>query len=246
MPIYEGLTIEDAIQSGLASLALKKEDAVIEVLAEGKKGFLGMGRKNAQVSIEAIVVEKIEPLVSEPLVKEKELKVDQQSATKEQLRADEQLVLDDETAIRQLASYLTNITTELGAPAVVKITREANLIVLNLESQKQGVLIGKHGRMLNALQYLAQVFIHRVAKNKLSVMINVADYREKRQVILERLATKTADKVKRTQRAVFLEPMPAFERKQIHAALSKDEKIKTYSEGDEPYRYLVVEPIRKY
>ena len=124
--------------------------------------------------------------------------------------------------------------------------RQENLIVFQLDTQKQGVLIGKHGKMLNALQYLAQVFIHRVAKNKLSVVVNVGDYRQKRQAILERLAQRTAEKVKRTGQPVFLEPMPAFERKQIHSALSKDDAIQTHSEGDEPYRYLVVEPVRKY
>ena len=134
----------------------------------------------------------------------------------------------------------------LNAPALVKMERQENLIVFQLDTQKQGVLIGKHGKMLNALQYLAQVFIHRVAKNKLSVVVNVGDYRQKRQAILERLAQRTAEKVKRTGQPVFLEPMPAFERKQIHSALSKDETIQTHSEGDEPYRYLVVEPVRKY
>lgn len=79
---------------------------------------------------------------------------------------------------------------------------------------------------MNALQYLAQVFIHRLARNKLSVVVNVGNYREKRQEIIQRLADRTAEKVKRTGQPVFLEPMPAFERKQIHAALSKDEHVK--------------------
>lgn len=76
------------------------------------------------------------------------------------------------------------------------------------------------------MQYLAQVFIHRLARNKLSVVVNVGNYREKRQEIIQRLADRTAEKVKRTGQPVFLEPMPAFERKQIHAALSKDEHVK--------------------
>ncbi len=118
-------------------------------------------------------------------------------------------------------------------------------MVVHLETEKQGMLIGKHGKILNALQYLAQVFVHRLEKNRLSVVLNVGDYREKRQLILERLAQKTADKVKKTGQPVFLEPMPAFERKQIHAALSKNKLIQTHSEGDEPYRYLVVEPVKK-
>ena len=155
--------------------------------------------------------------------------------------------LGDEAALTELAVYLTEISKQLDAPALVKMERESNnMVVFHLETQKQGLLIGKHGKTLNALQYLAQVFIHRLARNKLSVVVNVGNYREKRQEIIQRLADRTAEKVKRTGQPVFLEPMPAFERKQIHAALSKDEHVKTHSEGEEPYRYLVVEPAKKY
>lgn len=155
--------------------------------------------------------------------------------------------LDNEEALKQLAVYLTEVTKEMGVPALVKVDRGDNgLMILNLETDKQGMLIGKHGKILNALQYLAQVFVHRVAKNKLSVVVNVGNYRQKREEVLVRLAKRTAEKVKETGRPVFLEPMPAFERKMIHSALSYDEYIKTHSEGEEPYRYLVVEPAKKY
>lgn len=257
MPIYEGSTAAEAIQKGLAALNITKDEAVIEVLEEAKKGFLGMGKKNARVSIEPSVTEEISEAVTETVeeVMEEAQPVAQVTVT-ETLETPETVAepsiqqvlseLDDEAALTQLALYLTNITKELNAPALVKMERQENLIVFQLDTQKQGVLIGKHGKMLNALQYLAQVFIHRVAKNKLSVVVNVGDYRQKRQAILERLAQRTAEKVKRTGQPVFLEPMPAFERKQIHSALSKDDAIQTHSEGDEPYRYLVVEPVRKY
>lgn len=257
MPIYEGSTAVEAIQKGLAALNITKDEAVIEVLEEAKKGFLGMGKKNARVSIEPSVTEEISEAVTETVaeVMEEAQPVAQVTITETPVAPEpvaepsiQQVLseLDDEAALTQLALYLTNITKELNAPALVKMERQENLIVFQLDTQKQGVLIGKHGKMLNALQYLAQVFIHRVAKNKLSVVVNVGDYRQKRQAILERLAQRTAEKVKRTGQPVFLEPMPAFERKQIHSALSKDETIQTHSEGDEPYRYLVVEPVRKY
>lgn len=257
MPIYEGSTAAEAIQKGLAALNITKEEAVIEVLEEAKKGFLGMGKKNARVSIEPSVTEEISEAVTETVaeVMEEAQPVAQVTITETPEASEptaepsiQQVLseLDDEAALTQLALYLTNITKELNAPALVKMERQENLIVFQLDTQKQGVLIGKHGKMLNALQYLAQVFIHRVAKNKLSVVVNVGDYRQKRQAILERLAQRTAEKVKRTGQPVFLEPMPAFERKQIHSALSKDDTIQTHSEGDEPYRYLVVEPLRKY
>lgn len=90
---------------------------------------------------------------------------------------------------------MTNISKALNAPALVKTAREDGLIVFHLDTQKQGLLIGKHGKTLNALQYLAQVYIHRIAANKLSVVVNVGDYREKRQAILERLANRTAEKL---------------------------------------------------
>lgn len=246
MPVYEGPTIDEAIAQGLHALGLKKEAATIEILTDAKKGFLGMGKKAARVSIEPIEIEEapvLEPEAEEVAAEAEESNPEPVKATEE---VDHLEDLEKEDAIKELALYLTNITNELNAPALVKMKREDGLILFQLDTQKQGILIGKHGKMLNALQYLAQVFIHRVAKNKLSVVVNVGDYRQKRQAILERLADRTAEKVKRTGRPVFLEPMPAFERKQIHFSLSKDPAVQTHSEGDEPYRYLVVEPAKRY
>ncbi|MDT2740019.1 RNA-binding cell elongation regulator Jag/EloR [Enterococcus canintestini] len=258
MPIYEGATSGEAVVAGLTALGISKDEAVIEILDEGKKGFLGMGKKNARVSIEPSVTEDISEAVSQT-VEDVLVAADKTPVVTAEVPAVEETIveitpttaeilsdLDDEAALTQLALYLTNITNELNAPALVKTERENGLVIFHLDTKKQGILIGKHGKMLNALQYLAQVFIHRVAKNKLSVVVNVGDYRQKRQAILERLAQRTAEKVKRTGRPVFLEPMPAFERKQIHSALSHDDSVKTHSEGDEPYRYLVVEPNKKY
>ena len=255
MAIYEGNTVEEAISIGLIDLNLTKENAEISVLVDAKKGFLGFGKKQAQVSIEPTVAEQvteaIEETIEEVLIKNQEKKlekvldaIDNEDSL---LQANNNILenLNNEEAIKELSIYLTNISKELNAPAMIRIEREEELIIFHLESDKQGILIGKHGKVLNALQYLAQVFIHRVAVNKLSVVVNVGDYREKRQAILQRLAEKTADKVKKTGRPVFLEPMPAFERKQIHFTLSKDAEIQTHSEGDEPYRYLVVEPAKK-
>jgi spoIIIJ-associated protein len=252
MPIYVGDTVEEATATGLKALNLAREDVEINVLDEGKKGFLGFGKKNAQVSIEPTVSEQIteaveatveDVIAAETVVEEKMIIETEPEAIAKSPQVLEHLA--DEAAVKELAVYLTNISKVLKAPALVRLERTDGLIVFHLETEKQGLLIGKHGKVLNALQYLAQVFIHRVAENKLSVVVNVGDYREKRQAILERLAKRTAEKAKRTGQPVFLEPMPAFERKQIHSTLSQDNQIKTYSEGDEPYRYLVVEPTKR-
>ncbi|MBO0470398.1 protein jag [Enterococcus sp. DIV0242_7C1] len=256
MPVYEGNTIEEATTKGLHALNLTREDVEIDVISDAKKGFLGFGKKLAQVSIEPTVSEQIaeavEEVVEEIIVTDEEVKVEEAAeellAAKASDSSEPKLLenLEDEEAITELALYLTNISKELNAPALVRLERNEGILIFHLDTEKQGILIGKHGRVLNALQYLAQVFVHRVAANKLSVVVNVGDYREKRQAILQRLAERTAEKVKQTGRPVFLEPMPAFERKQIHFTLSKDDQIQTHSEGDEPYRYLVVEPAKKH
>ena len=252
MPIYEAATIDEAVQLGLDDLGLSKDNVEIEILDEGKKGFLGLGKKNARLmikpSISETVSETIEETVEEVLEEKPEItEIVYEEESQAEVPKKELSELGDEAALTELAVYLTEISKQLDAPALVKMERESNnMVVFHLETQKQGILIGKHGKTLNALQYLAQVFIHRLARNKLSVVVNVGNYREKRQEIIQRLADRTAEKVKRTGQPVFLEPMPAFERKQIHAALSKDEHVKTHSEGEEPYRYLVVEPAKKY
>ncbi|WP_165007131.1 MULTISPECIES: RNA-binding cell elongation regulator Jag/EloR [unclassified Enterococcus] len=253
MPIYEAATIDEAVQNGLKDLGLTKDQVEIEILEEGKKGFLGMGRKNARLSIQPnlseTVSETVEETVDEVLEEQpepvQELVVETETLPEDTETNSELGVLGDEAALTELAVYLTEISKQLDAPALVKMERDSNLIIFHLETDKQGILIGKHGKTLNALQYLAQVFIHRVAESKLSVVVNVGNYREKRQEIIQRLAERTADRVKKTGQPVFLEPMPAFERKQVHAVLSKNEYVQTHSEGDEPYRYLVVEPAKR-
>ncbi|AYW49303.1 protein jag [Tetragenococcus halophilus] len=258
MPIYEGQSVEEAIQNGLKALGVTQDEVQTTIIEEGKKGFLGVGKKNAQVSLEYMAKQETEnktEIVNETEVEEE----DSEKLTEEEIEPAEEVSdkeaeqeekptegLDDQEALRQLGIYLTDITKELNAPATIKTTRDAGRIVFGLDTSKKGLLIGRHGKTLNALQYLAQVYIHRIAKNKLPIVVNVGDYRQKREDILERLAERTAEKVDRTGMPAFLEPMPAFERKQIHAVLSKKNYVTTHSEGDEPYRYLVVEPAKKY
>lgn len=261
MPIYEGQNTEEAIQNGLKALDLTQDEVRTTILEEGKKGFLGVGKKNARVSLEPMVKTSSEiktenEAEEDTTVKESSKMSTENKSTGEEIKENDSFIkpedsskevegLEDQEALRQLSVYLTDITKALNAPAMVNTTRDKGRVVFDLDTDKKGLLIGHHGKTLNALQYLAQVYIHRIAKNKLSIVVNVGDYRQKRQEVLQKLAEQTAEKVKRTKRAAFLEPMPAFERKQIHSVLSKNKEIATHSEGDEPYRYLVVEPAEK-
>lgn len=249
MPKYVGLTIDEAIQKGLNDLAISRDEAEIIIVDEGKKGFLGMGRKDAMVTVDKKIVEPVLQSVEivETMDVVKEEIVSNTSSEEVVLEEVEVLAeaplenLDDQSAIEELKLYLTQIIEGMDIPVEIHVRQSGKTVIFNLESDKQGLLIGKHGKILNALQYLAQVFIHRVAKNKISVVVDAGDYRKKREEIINRLAKNTAEKVKRTGEPVILEPMSAYERKQVHSILSKDPHIKTHSEGEEPYRYLIVE-----
>lgn len=246
MPKFTGETVDLAIQKGLSTLQITKENAKIDVIQEAKKGFLGFGKQDAIVAIEEIQTMEVvvdeevkKEIIEELVVKDAEEKTS--DVSEQEVEMVELVNLTDDEAVTALAVYLTDITRDLGAPAMVKVSRKKGIITFNLETEKKGLLIGKHGKLLNAIQYLAQVYIHRIAKNRLSVVVNVGDYRERREAIIERLAKQTLRNVRETGQPVFLEPMPAFERKQVHSILSSESDISTHSEGNEPHRYLVVE-----
>lgn len=243
MSQFKGATVAEAIEAGLKSLGLTRESVDIKIIEEERKGFLGFGKRDALV--EMIPAKQQSSDIEEKKRKENLASTDKTESEKTEDQPEKIKVLEnlsEDQTITELALYLTDMTRELGAPAMVKVAREKDLIVFHLESKKAGMLIGKHGRVLNAMQYLSQVFVHRVSKERLSVVVNVGDYRERRQATMEKLARKTARRVEETGRPVSLEPMPAFERKIIHGILTDHPYVKTHSEGEEPYRYLVVEP----
>ncbi|MEG0551159.1 MAG: RNA-binding cell elongation regulator Jag/EloR [Vagococcus sp.] len=243
MPKFTGETVEQATQLGLSTLNISKSEADIQIVEEGKKGFLGIGKKEAIVVVESIKPVEVESDVVQP-VEVKEETITETAATVEDMvteKTKEFVNLSDDEAITALAVYLTDITRDLGASAMVKVSRTKDRVMFNLETEKKGLLIGKHGKLLNAIQYLAQVYIHRIAKNRISIVVNVGDYRERREAIIKRLTKQTLRQVRETEQPVFLEPMPAFERKQVHSILATESDISTHSEGNEPHRYLVVE-----
>lgn len=235
-----GTTVEEASANGLKKLGLKKEDAQITIIFEGKKGIFGFGKKDAVVEISSKLVVETQP--TEKLVDVEEPKAEKQTNQEASPESEER---NDEVAFKAISDYLTSIAKEMGAPSTVHVEVAQDQVIFHMETQKPGLVIGKHGKVLNALQSLAQVLMHRHAKSKLTAIVNVGDYRERREAVLRQLADRTSEKVLRTNQAVFLEPMPAFERKQIHFYLSKNEKLSTHSEGNEPHRYLVVEPTKK-
>lgn len=252
-------TVEEAIEKALRTLGVNREEVSIEVVEEGKKGFLGFGQKDAVVkvtkqdtvettSVSAALIEDKQSEEAELLKPDFSPNLEENQTAEdgaEEAISEEAGSRNDEEAIELVSDYLTNIAETLGVPASIKVEQQDKQVIFHLDAEKAGVLIGKHGKVLNALQSLAQVLLHRHGKSKMAAIVNIGDYRERREAILKRLAERTAAKVKETNQPVFLEPMPAFERKVIHFYLSQDTWVTTHSEGREPHRYLVVEPSEK-
>ena len=233
-------SVEKAIQKGLRQLQLTQDDVEIEVIDEGKKGLFGFGQKDAVVSI--TVKEKIE---QEEVIEEVEESYEEEFDLEDNYtESDESVeVLDNhiEEAAHVTKAYLEQIAEIYGAPSVVHVEVQKEKMNFVFETEKPGLLIGKYGKILNALQVLAQVSVHRFVKGRMSVQVDVGDYRLRRTEALQQIAERTARRVLKTKQPVYLEPLPAYERKQIHAYLSKNKRISTHSEGKEPHRYLVVE-----
>ena len=129
---------------------------------------------------------------------------------------------------------------DMAVEIIVKVNEEEKLIEVDLKGDDMGVLIGKRGQTLDSLQYLTNLAVNKHSENYYKVKVDTEDYRKRRKDTLENLAKNIAYKVKRTKRPVELEPMNPFERRVIHSALQNDRFVTTHSEGDEPYRHVVV------
>ena len=129
---------------------------------------------------------------------------------------------------------------DIEVEILIKIDEEEKLIDVELKGDDMGLLIGKRGQTLDSLQYLTNLAINKHSENYYKVKVDTEDYRKRRKDTLENLAKNIAYKVKRTKRPVALEAMNPFERRVIHSALQNDKFVTTHSEGEEPYRHVVV------
>lgn len=144
----------------------------------------------------------------------------------------------DENVVEFLSSIFDAMKMEVEI--LVAVNEEEHIIEVELKGDDMGILIGKRGQTLDSLQYLTKLAINKHSDEYYKVKIDTEDYRKRRKETLENLAKNIAYKVKRTKRPVSLEPMNPFERRIIHSALQNDRYVTTHSEGDEPYRHVVV------
>ena len=149
----------------------------------------------------------------------------------------EQLAVEDSAKI-----FLNNVFSAMNMPVVVdvKYDEKENAVDVELSGDEMGILIGKRGQTLDSLQYLVSLVVNKASEDYIRVKVDTENYRQRRKETLENLAKNIAYKVKRTRRSVSLEPMNPYERRIIHSALQNDKYVSTHSEGEEPFRKVVV------
>ena len=255
-------SVEDALQAALDELGVTAEQVEVEVLEKPTKKLFGLlGSSPAKIKVtlkenlqpkESEVVETEQ--IAEPVVEENFSAVEETPATEEveEKISDEvaeetpAVEINKEELIDKAKKFLADVFAEMKIDVQVTAKEFESGVVLDLSGENLGVLIGKHGQTLDALQYLTNLAANRNdTENRLHFILDVENYRERRAETLQKLAKSVADRAVRMRQDVKLEPMNRHERRLIHTALQDNDKVDTRSAGEEPYRYIIVSPRKR-
>lgn len=223
-----GKTLDDAITEACQKLTVTSDRLDYEVIEKGSAGFLGIASKPA------VIKARVKSENEQP----KEVKAESKPVSQK----------SSESKPAVLGSYadpkefLDKVFAAMNMEVAVDVSMDEteNEMSINLKGEEMGVLIGKRGQTLDSLQYLTSLVVNKGNSNYIRVKVDTENYRKRRKDTLENLAKNLAYKVKRTKRPVTLEPMNPYERRVIHSALQNDKYVSTHSEGEEPFRRVVI------
>ena len=236
---FSAKTVQDAITNACQHFTVASDSLEYEVVEEGSSGFLGFNAKPAVIKARVLVKEadlhNLSNFVSGVLLTIA-IGVTLISGMVMGINFMVQSVED------KAKDFLKDVLASMNIPATVEATysEEEKTLEVVLNGEDMGVLIGKRGQTLDSLQYLVSLVVNKGTSEYIRVKVDTENYRERRKLTLENLAKNIAFKVKRTKRSVSLEPMNPYERRIIHSALQNDKYVTTHSEGEEPFRKVVV------
>ena len=245
-----GKTADEAVQAALEELNVPRDQVEVEILTASSKGSLfGLfGGREAKVRVTLRDCQEKTATPAETVTVEKEdvaitLKSDaQESAVKTSEVDTAESEAERQAAVNDAKEFLQTLFKAMGMEVAIEkfFAKEENGTMFKLHGDGLGVLIGKHGQTLDSLQYLTNLVANKHSKERIRIILDAENYRKRRQETLERLAKNLASKVKRNGIKAALEPMNPYERKLIHMSLQDDIKVITYSEGEEPYRRVII------
>lgn len=240
-------TVEAAVEDGIKQLGISREEAIVHVVEQPSGGLFGLiHKKPAVVDVSAVDEPEAEETPEAPKAEETPAEAPKAEETKEEPAKEgtEEAAEAPAEAAEEAKKFLENVFKGMHLNVTMEKMMNEDRILLSLHGEGLGILIGKHGQTLDALQYLTNLAAGKSFRHHYFVMLDVENYRERRQDTLEALAHRLAGKARRTGEPVKLEPMPAGERRIIHLALQDDPSVSTESEGEAPYRYVVISPNR--
>ncbi len=262
---FTGKSLESVISEACRHFSVEANEIEYEIVDMGKSGILGFNAKPTVIkakikegvtpSAEKAPVEKEEKAPTEKVEKaekvEKTEKAPEEKVSSE--KAPEKKAADEqaqsaispeelEKAKSKVGKFLDDLfkAMEISVTSDISYNEADNVLNIDLSGPEMGILIGKRGQTLDSVQYLASLVVNRETEGYVRVKVDTEDYRERRKKTLENLAKNLAFKVKRTKRPASLEPMNPYERRIIHSALQGDRYVVTHSEGDEPFRRVVI------
>lgn len=250
-------TVNDAITEASIQLGIVSTGIDYEVIEEGTAGFLGIGKKQAVIKAwkkedKPAKKEVKKEIPKKEVVKKETPKKEVKSEPVAQNEPEKVSVKEEKVAKvapetkEACEKFLYDVLKAMNME--VKLTSdidEDGSLSISMEGDNMGILIGKRGQTLDSLQYLTNRVANKMQDGYVRVKLDTENYRQRRKETLEGLAKNIASKVKRTKKSVALEPMNPYERRIIHSALQGDKYISTHSEGEEPYRRVVVTLNRK-
>ena len=245
-------TLDDAITEALVQLGVTSDQLEYEVIEKGSTGFLGIGMKQAVIKArKKVETEKhvTEETVNQNSVEEKQEDIDFDVVedTPVEEKKEIELAKVESKTIEACEKFIYDVLKAMNMEdvKVTSMVDEEGALSINMEGSNMGILIGKRGQTLDSLQYLTNRVANKMQDGYVRVKLDTEDYRRRRKETLEVLAKNIANKVKRTKRTVSSEPMHPYERRIIHSALQSDPSVSTHSEGEEPYRRVVITLVRK-
>ena len=225
---FEGKTEKEAIEIAANELGLQRDQFDVEILESQKKTLF----KNGYVKICVHTLDDAQPST----LSENGSSFAAAAVSKNAVNPVPQGEFEE-----KMVDFVKNVIEKMGYEVKVELVfREEKKIGIKLDSQNSSILIGRKGKNLDALQLLANIYAGRLGHEEIRVILDTENYRIRREESLVRLAYTTADKVHTSHKSILLEPMNPFERRIIHSALQNDRYVTTHSEGDEPYRHVVV------
>ena len=245
-------TVEDALKAALEELGVNETEVDYEVIEEPSKGLFGLiGTKPAKIRVTVKKDDKIEASTNVvdklPPKTDKQDKIDKKQDIEKKENIVEKEDVPSSNASKKLEvaeKFLQDIFKQMKLNVKIEVTELEERQMLNLCGDNLGILIGKHGQTLDALQYLVNLAANRNENQRVRFILDVENYRSRRSETLKNLSKTLAERAVRLNQDVRLEPMNRHERKVIHTSLQDNESVTTHSVGDEPNRYIVISPKR--